>query len=405
MSWEAVKLGDVLRLRNGYAFKSTDYADDGIPLIRISDINGGIVSTKRAVKIPEGKVVSGYFVDEGDILIAMSGATTGKYGIYKAKESVLQNQRVGNFRITDSDRLDKKYLIYIIEGIKPEIEKKAYGGAQPNISSKMIEEIEIKLPPLPEQHRIVAKIEELFRELDAGVESLKKAKEQLKTYRQAVLKAAFEGKLTGDKIRFNVIESGEIMDTINNGYTPKANKMNSSGDIPFIKVYNLTFDGSLDFSYRPTFISSETHKKELKRSQIYPGDVLINIVGPPLGKVSIVTNLYKEWNTNQAVVLLRPNEKIVSKYLSYQLQSPQVVSWLTATSQATAGQFNVRVSTCRIIPLKVCSVEEQDYLVNEIESRLSVCDNMEQTIEYELKQSESLRQSILKRAFEGRLVN
>jgi type I restriction enzyme S subunit len=259
----------------------------------------------------------------------------------------------------------------------------------------------------------VAKLEALFSALDKGIETLKTAQQQLKVYRQAVLKYAFEGKLTHPEVKRGDLPegwvsdvTGNVLDVINNGYTPSKQFLSErSGDIPFLKVYNLNFDGTLNFGKNPTFIPREIHNKDLKRSKCFPGDVLINIVGPPLGKVSIVTNQHQEWNINQAIVLFRPNQRITSKFLSYFLQSPVTISWLQGTSKATAGQWNVKVSTCREIP--ICfpvDVELQSKIVQEIESRLSVCDKLEESIGQSLLQAEALRQSILKRAMEGRLV-
>lgn len=273
---------------------------------------------------------------------------------------------------------------------------------------------EIPLPPLAEQQRIVAKIEELFSSLHKGIETLKTAQAQLKVYRQAVLKYAFEGRLTNPNLKEGELPegwisstTGELLETINNGYTPtKQYLSDGSGEIPFLKVYNLNFDGTLNYKKNPTFIPRAIHTKDLKRSICYPDDVLINIVGPPLGKVSVVTNHYPEWNINQAIVMFRPNEKLTSKYLSYFLQSPVTIDWLESTSKATAGQWNVKVSTCREIPVNLPkSAREQNQIVQEIESRLSVCDKIEESIEQSLQQAEALRQSILKKAFEGKLVS
>ena len=99
-NWKWVKLGEVAYLKNGYAFKSEDYADAGIPLIRISDINKEeAVDLANSVKIQKDKIQPEYFVSPGDILIAMSGATTGKFGVYRGIQEALQNQRVGNFKV------------------------------------------------------------------------------------------------------------------------------------------------------------------------------------------------------------------------------------------------------------------------------------------------------------------
>ena len=411
--WQIKKLGEVCKLKNGYAFKSDKYENIGVPVIRISDINGGVVSSKKAVRVKSNSDYESYLVENNDILVAMSGATTGKFGIYKSTEKAYQNQRVGKFKILDENSLNNEFLYYQINSLKRQIEKDAYGGAQPNISSNKIEQMQTVLPPLSEQHLIVSKIEELFSELDKGVESLKTAKQQLKVYRQSLLKAAFEGKLTNESVKegelpegWKMVKTGEVIGVINNGYTPKSNFLSEeSGEIPFIKVYNLNFNGTLNFKKNPTFIPDSIHKKDLKRSICYPGDVLINIVGPPLGKVSIVPNLHPEWNINQAIVMFRPNERVISKYIAYFHLNPVTINWLEGTSKATAGQWNVKVSTCREIPMPLPTIEEQKLIVSELESKLTICDKIEETISQSLQQAEILRQSILKKAFEGELVN
>lgn len=194
-NWIACTLGDVASVKNGFAFKSSGFSDNGIPVIRISDINGNVVSFENSVKTTPSEQYDNFKIEYGDILIAMSGATTGKFGIYNEIGIAYQNQRVGNIRPLNTN-LNKSFLFYYIFNAKRQIEKEAYGGAQPNISSGKIEQLEFFLPPLNEQKLIVAKIEELFSELDSGIASLKTARDQLKIYRQALLKHAFEGKLT-----------------------------------------------------------------------------------------------------------------------------------------------------------------------------------------------------------------
>jgi type I restriction enzyme S subunit len=261
----------------------------------------------------------------------------------------------------------------------------------------------VPLAPLNEQKRIIEKIEELITDLDKGIEYLVTAQQQLKVYRQAVLKWAFEGKFTHTKLK--MVVTGDVIKIINNGYTPTNEFLfEGSGEIPFLKVYNLNFDGTLNFKKNPTFIPNAVHKKDLKRSICLPGDVLTNIVGPPLGKVSVVTNQYPEWNINQAIVMFRPNENVISKYISYFLQNFVTIHWLEGTSKATAGQWNIKVSTCRVIPFPYCPKEEQEKIVKELETRLSVCDKIEETLENSLLQAEALRLSIIKKAFEGKLV-
>lgn len=411
-NWIECQLGDLLTLKNGYAFKSTKYISDGIPVLRIGDINNWLVNSDNAKCVEEDSEYENYVVRNGDILIAMSGATTGKFGIYKSDKKAYQNQRVGNLKPYSEKYIIKNYIYMLLYSLKRQIEEDAYGGAQPNISSKKIESLSVGLAPLPEQRAIVAKIEQLFSELDNGIANLKTAQEQLKIYRQAVLKKAFEGGLTSEwreknKTKFNWIETttGEIMPDINSGSTPKAKFLFKEGDIQFLKVYNLNFDGTLNFQKDPAFTTSTIHNTSNKRAITKAGDVLINIVGPPLGKTSMIPlNSKREFNINQAIVRFRPNERILPKFLSLFLQNPETINWLEGTSKATAGQYNVKVTTCRVIPITLPLVEEQNEIVQQIESRLSVCDKVEETIAVNLQKAEALRQSILKKAFAGELL-
>ncbi len=197
-----------------------------------------------------------------------------------------------------------------------------------NLKFKEYSTINIPLPPLAEQKEIATLLDNLLAQVDTLKTRLDAIPNILKRFRQSVLAAAVSGKLTAEWREKNILEaidikkinqlhqkalenkkkiyvkpkpfandtdvpmlpdswawfrSEELCDLITKGTTPSKDAMFSFGDIPYIKVYNLTFDGSLDFSIEPTFISQSVHEKELSRSKVYPGDVLMNIVGPPLG--------------------------------------------------------------------------------------------------------------------------
>lgn len=257
--------------------------------------------------------------------------------------------------------------------------------------------IKVKIPSLQEQERIVSKIEESLSALDNAVETLNKTKEQLAVYRQAVLKKEFSGDWSFDKAE-------NLCEFITKGTTPKKSEMFSgNGEIPFIKVYNLTFDNSLDFTIDPTYVSKETHEGFLVRSKVLPGDVLMNIVGPPMGKVSIVPDKYPEWNINQAIARFRCKEKLLNKFLAYYLGFAETVEKMMKQSKATAGQFNLTLEICRNIMIPVPDYETQEKIVYEIETKMSVCEEIERTVDEALQQAKAMRQSILKEAFEGRL--
>lgn len=168
--WSRCTLKDIGIFESGYAFSSDEYKQDGVPLVRISNIaTNGSIDLSSCVYI-QNYNNSKFTIHEGDLLIAMSGATTGKMGVYKYKTDALLNQRVGNLKC--SEVWFQKYRNYFMYAKSDHILKIAYGGAQPNINAKAILNIEIDLPPLNEQHRIVAKIEELFAQLDNIASSL-----------------------------------------------------------------------------------------------------------------------------------------------------------------------------------------------------------------------------------------
>jgi type I restriction enzyme, S subunit len=324
----------------------------------------------------------------------------------------------------------------------------------------------LPLAPLQEQRRIVEKLEELFSDLDSGVACLQRAKVNLKRYRASVLKSAVEGRLTeewrtkhpqkenGQMLLDRIIrerrkkwendqltkfkdrgkepprnwqskyhnpphEAGlydlpsswawasalEACERVENGNTPPAHEMTGgSGDIPFIKVYNLTRHGRLVFTVNPTFISQQTHEQQLARSRVLPNDVLMNIVGPPLGKIAIVPATYPEWNMNQAIVLFRASSVVLPRYLAICLMSDEVLRWITRTAKATAGQFNISVGNSRLLPIPLPPLLEQQQIVSLVEERLSQIDSAAKAIDLELIRAYRLRQSILKQAFDGKLV-
>ena len=266
------------------------------------------------------------------LILPGNGANVGEVFYYNGEFDAYQRTYVLiNIKIVP------KYLFYHLKFKWKNINSdKQFGSATNYIRMGNFTDYIIPLPPLAEQHRIVAKIEELFSELDKGIESLKTAQQQLKVYRQAVLKYAFEGKLTNPDVKdgelpegWASLKSGDIMDFINSGSTPASEFLSdNSGDIPFLKVYNLNFDGTLNHTKNPVFVQKSIHENKMKRSKCIPNDVLINIVGPPLGKVSIVSKHYPEWNINQAIVAFRPNAKILCKFLSYHLQNQVTIQWL-----------------------------------------------------------------------------
>lgn len=402
--WMLSTVGAMFKLVGGGtpSTSNAEYWGEGTPWFSSADIDDFGVITPRRYVTPVGVVNSTtQVVPKGSVLV-VTRVGLGKVAILKDAMCFSQDNQAlvplyPNF-------IDMHYLFVFLKQAMQTVKYKGQGTTISGITKKQLEDVAILVPPLPEQRRIVEKIDALFSELDKGVETLRTVKAQLKVYRQAVLKEAFEGRLTGTHMQ----KERKLIDLcffITKGTTPKNSEMSAViADIPFVKVYNLTFDGRLDFTVEPTYVSSDVHRGFLARSIVKPGDVLMNIVGPPMGKVSIVPNSFPEWNINQAIVRFRCNKELHNRYLAYFLLYNDTVRAVSRKAKATAGQFNLTLEICRSIEIPYCFVDDQKHITAAIDSRLSICDHIDRLVDDSIAKAAALRQSILKQAFAGRLV-
>jgi len=267
---------------------------------------------------------------------------------------------------------------------------------------QFLNKADFPLPPLAEQHRIVAKIEELFSRLDKGIESLKTAQAQLKTYRQAVLKWAFEGKLTNENVKDGelperwVIKKVKDLGKIETGTTPpKNNSKYYSDEYPFYKPTDLNVGDNVINS------NDGLSKLGIERARYAPEfSTLVTCIGATIGKTGFIK---KGGGFNQQINAIIPNDTIVPKFIYYQAISPKFQEQIKENASVTTLPI-LNKSKFGIIEMVVCSRTEQSRIVAEIETRLSLCDKLEESITQSLAQAEALRQSILKKAFEGKLV-
>ena len=192
--WSTARVGDILKIRNGYAVKSSAYTHDGVSLIRQSDINGDVIDTSTAKRVPTRVMeeCAEYLVRKGDLLIGMSGSL-GKIGRYVDEEVAVQNQRTGLLQLKPG--FSPGFAKLVLKFVEPQIIAEGKGVAVQNVSAKEIEDCTFPLPPEGDREGIVVEIEKQFTRLDAGVASLKRVQTALKRYRASVLKAACEGRL------------------------------------------------------------------------------------------------------------------------------------------------------------------------------------------------------------------
>jgi type I restriction enzyme S subunit len=267
-------------------------------------------------------------------------------------------------------------------------------------------QLPIPVPPLPEQHRIVAKIEELFSSLDKGIESLKTAQQQLQVYRQAVLKWAFEGKLTNRNVvegelpdGWKWVKLGEVCTNVEYGSAAKSKEI---GKVPVLRMGNIQ-GGKIDWDDL-VYTDDEI---EINKYLLRKNDVLFNRTNSPewVGKTAMYKGERPAIFAGYLIRINRIEALIDASYLTYYLNSHIAKKYGNSVKSFGVNQANINGTKLKTYPLPLPLLSEQHEIVAEIESRLSVCDKIEESIEHSLKQSEALRQSILKKAFEGKLVS
>lgn len=276
--------------------------------------------------------------------------------------------------------------------------------------------IKIKIPSLPEQEKIVAKIEELFSELDNGVETLKKTKQQLAVYRQAVLKEAFEGKFTTHlnyekELEWASVEETESLLMIpeewhyvalsklgdlgrgKSKHRPRNDpKLFEDGKYPFLQTSEVKAAKQYITQYSKMY-----GEFGLQQSKLWPKGTLCITIAANIAETAF---LGIDACFPDSVVGFTPYEYILPEYIKHFIESQKLRLW--AFAPATA-QKNINLDTLENLIVPYCSVEEQQLVIDEIEARMTICDSIEKTVDTALQQAEAMRQSILKKAFEGEL--
>lgn len=227
--WRVARVGEILKVRNGYAFKSTDYRDEGVRLIRQSNLGDDLVDVSDAKRVDPRflKELPGFIVENDDLLIGMSGSL-GKIARYQNSEPALQNQRTGLLMVKPGN--DRKFAKLVLKYVEPQIIAEGKGIAVQNVSAKEIEDCVFPLPPIDDQRRIVAEIEKQFTRLEVGVAALRRVQANLKRYRAAVLKAACEGRLVPTEAELQ--QSGSGVPPLDPDSTAKPPPSKDSAKVP-----------------------------------------------------------------------------------------------------------------------------------------------------------------------------
>ncbi|PRY06434.1 type I restriction enzyme S subunit [Pontibacter ummariensis] len=398
--WTATTLEEIItdsKIGLVKSSKEQNSNGQGVPYVKMNNIDtsGNVhlyndiayvnVSSEEAEK---------YNLEEGDLLLNTRNSfeLVGKTGIVK-NASIPRVYNNNLLRLRFKNYVDPTFINYQINS--PHFKEILLKGkkATTNICAlyqKDIFPLPIILPPLSEQQEIVAKIEELFCELENGKEQLETALKQLKVYRRAVLKWAFDGRFTNTVIKDGKMPDGwrnvnmvEVAESLDNRRKPinKEERLKRHGDIPYYGANGRTgwIDDYLFDEPLILVVEDET------------------FVGRELPFSYKITG--KSWVNNHAHIL-KPKKGLNIDFLNYQLAYYPFLPLTTGTT----GRKKLTKNALMNAPFKICSLEQQNQIVQEIESRLSVCDKVEEIITKGIQQAETLQQSILKQAFEGKLV-
>ena len=334
--------------------------------------------------------IDDYITDDEYVLLGEDGAPF--LDAYAPKAYIINGKTwVNNHAHVLRSKTNNKFLCYYLNSFN--YKGFVSGTTRLKLTQAEMKRIPVPVPPIPEQERIVARIEELFSQLDAGVETLKKAKAQLAVYRQAVLKEAFSDCI--DSVTMGCVAT--MIDPQPSHRTPPEYE----NGIPYIGIGDIDYIGKNIRFKEARKVNPGIYEEHLQRYSLHEGDFVMGKIGT-IGKPFRLP-LPQNYTLSANVILIQPDaEKINPEYLFWQFSSPLITEQLmegkNETSQPAFG-----IKKARLLRIKMCSPKVQNIIVNSIREKISVCENIEQTVNLSLQQAEAMRQSILKDAFERNL--
>ena len=295
-----------------------------------------------------------------------------------------------------SDTLNTKYVYYYLSSNLHLLERGFKGAGLKHISKKYIEDIEIPILPIFTQNKIVDVLDR--------VNLIITKREEIINIFDELIRSIFWN-MFGDPYfnshKFPIDTLENLCDFITKGTTPKKDEIYLEpfqNSVPYLKAYHISDNGDMNISYKPCYISLDIHQNKLKRSKVFPNDILMNIVGPPLGKIGIVPSDFKEYNVNQAIAIFRTKELITPIYLLHALRSKTLVQ--SIIDQAVGvRQLNLSLNQCRNIKIPIPPIELQKEFKKIIDKYSSIItDNL-----HFLNQVDTLKNSVSQKVFNGQL--
>ena len=392
MMIKKVKLGDICEVRGGYAFKSIDFQKQGIPVIRISNIsdNSVLLDDKTVfVDSVSQDMLKKYSIHKGDILVALSGATTGKFGIYEEDTEALLNQRVA--KLIPSNLINNLYLYYYLNTLRSIILQRAMGVAQPNISPKEIEDMIIFLPLLETQIKIAQILDQARRLID-------KRKEQIALLDDLIQSVFYD--MFGDPgLNSKEWECGRISDIIvktQYGTSTKANE--NEGEYAVLRMNNITYRGNWDLRALKYI---DLDEKDRKKYLVYKGEVLFNRTNSKelVGKTAVYK---REEPMAYAGYLVKaiPNNRANGQFIASYMNTKYIKCLLFNMAKNIVGMANINAEEFKSIKVYIPPIELQNHFAEMVEN----IEKQKELLNKSLAELETNFNSLMQRAFRGELV-
>ena len=378
--WEFLKLAEICEVVTGTTPPKSDLTNYGadIPFFKPPHLWNGFVSETTEMLSVKGSIRA-RLVPPNTVLVTCIG-NLGRTGLVTTKSAF--NQQIN--AILENDKIIGKYIFYQAQSplFRNQLENLATGTTVSIVNKRNFETILISVPKVDTQREIVSKIEELFSDIDKGIDDLKIAQQQLTIYRQSILKWAFEGRLTNENVKVGKLPEGWENKTlgeifkVSSGKGIKINQL-KGGD------YGVYGGNGLNGYHSEYFLDEPV--------------LIIGRVGVKCGVTHITKS--KSWVSDNALIVKPVIKDFDIKFFKLRLEFENLNKLSVSTAQPVISGNSIYS-----VSLHLPFLKEQCQIVQEIESRLSVADKMEESINESLKQAEALRQSILKKAFKGQLI-
>ena len=396
--WDIQPLKEVVTSTKGKKPKQLSELpfDNSIPYIDIKALEKDLIEQYADVE-------SSKSFSPNDIAVVWDGARCG--WVSKSKEGAIGSTICA---LTPKNNIESNYLYYFLLEKYPIVNSKGRGVGIPHVDPTFFWDMEVPIPSPKEQKQIAEKLDKFFDQIETIKEASNKIPELLKNFRQQVLTYAVTGKLTEEWRKERQLDewhtelAKDCCEKVQSGGTPKGGQFALSG-IPFLKVYNIV-GNKIDFESEPQYVSEEIQNSQIKKSITYPGDVIMNIVGPPLNKVAIIPDTYKEWNINQAITLFRPKEYLNNQYLYYFFCEGASVNSVLDKTRGVVGQVNISLSQCREFAISIPPMEEQLEIVKRVQTLFDILDDVERRYNTLCEKLDKLPQALLCKAFKGELT-